>query len=293
MIQERSFVSRVFDVLNYAFLAILAISCILPMVHVFAVSLSSRGPAEASLVGLWPIQFTIANYQRVLKQAQVQRSTIISIVRTVLGTTINMLLTALTAYPLALDEGFWGKRLVKWLLMFGMLFSGGLIPVFLMVRSLRLLDTIWALVLPGALPIWNVIVLLNFYRGLPKELSEAASIDGASHWRILFRIYLPLSLPALATLTLFCAVGHWNSWFDGLIYMMNIENVPLQTYLRSFLSEDTFRRIMGADPLEFDRVSFRSLRAAQVAFATVPILMMYPFLQRYFVQGLTLGSVKG
>jgi putative aldouronate transport system permease protein len=142
-------------------------------------------------------------------------------------------------------------------------------------------------------PIWNVIILMNFFRGLPKELSEAASIDGASHWDILFRLYLPLSLPALATLTLFSAVGHWNSWFDGMIYIRQPSKVPLQTYLKKVIVDNNLQGLMAASSGVFEQVSRRSLQAAQVTFAMVPILMLYPFLQRYFLHGLTLGSVKG
>lgn len=292
MVEDRSIGARLYEFVNYSLLAALALLCLIPLIHLLAVSLSSKGPSEANLVGLWPLQYTTANYERILNDGRFQRSFWITVTRTGLGTAIQMVLTTLTAYPLSLAAGFRGQQAVKWLLIFGMLFSGGLIPMYLAVRSLHMLDTMWALVLPTAIPIWNTIILVNFFRGLPSELAEAAELDGASHWDILLRIYIPLSKPALATLTLFCAVAHWNSWFDGLIYMAP-GNFPLQSYLQSTVISDDFTGLLGATPDVFALISQRSLRAAQVFFATIPILILYPFLQRYFVQGLTLGSLKG
>ncbi|MEI8190542.1 MAG: ABC transporter permease subunit, partial [candidate division NC10 bacterium] len=147
-------------------------------------------------------------------------------------------------------------------------------------------------IIPGAVSIWNVIILMNFFRGIPRELAEAASIDGASHWSILFMIYLPLTMPALATLALFSAVAHWNSWFDGMIYIRTMSNVPLQTYLKTVIVDNNFGGLTVATAGIFEQISQRSLRAAQVVVSTVPILLLYPFLQRYFITGLTLGSVK-
>ena len=203
MIRERTLGSILFDTANAVLLVLLGLLCILPLMHLVSVSLSSRWPSEAYQVGLWPVDFTTANYERIFRFGQFQRSFAISVVRTVLGTGVNLALTVLMAYPLSLEEGFRGQKLAKWLLIFGMLFSGGLIPTYLAVRNFGLLNQLWALIIPGAVPIWNVIILLNFFRGLPKELAEAASMDGASHWQVLLRIYLPLSLPSLATLTLF------------------------------------------------------------------------------------------
>lgn len=294
MIEERSWAVKVFDVCNHVFLVLVALVCLVPLVHLLAVSLSGKAPSQGYLVRLWPIEFNTANYQRVLIQAQFRRSFMVSLERTVFGTALNLFIVAFTAYPLSVAEGFRGQRVAKWLLIFGMLFSGGLIPTYLAIRSLGLLDKIWALILPGAVPIWSVIILLNFFRQLPGELAEAASIDGASHWVILFRIYLPVSLPAVATLTLFAAVGHWNSWFDGLIYMVKPDNYPLQTYVRNIIvSVGQAEGLISPDENIFSKISWRSIQAAQVLLTALPILLLYPFLQRYFMTGLTLGSVKG
>jgi putative aldouronate transport system permease protein len=151
---------------------------------------------------------------------------------------------------------------------------------------------VWALVLPGAVPIWNVILMMNFFREVPKELEEAAIIDGASHWTILYYVYLPLSLPALATLTLFAAVRHWNSWFDGLILMTDNTKYPLQTFLRTVVVELDMSQL-SLDPRDVYELSNRSARAATIFVSTIPILIVYPFLQRYFIAGIRLGAVKG
>jgi putative aldouronate transport system permease protein len=194
---------------------------------------------------------------------------------------------------LAIKEKFPGKEVFKWLLIFSMLFSGGLIPWYLALRSLGLINSLWGLILPHAVSPWNIIIALNFFRGLPAELAESAEIDGASHWDVLLRIFLPLSLPMLATITLFTAVWHWNAWFDGLVLMTSVTRYPLQTYLQTQLLQLTSMQMgLQADYELFKWLSARSLRAAQIVVATLPILLLYPLLQRYFIHGLTLGSVK-
>jgi putative aldouronate transport system permease protein len=179
-----------------------------------------------------------------------------------------------------------------WIFLFALLFSGGLIPTFLIVRGLGLMDSIWALVLPGALQIFSLFLLMNFFREVPRELEEAAIIDGANHWQILVHIFLPISLPALATLTLFAAVGHWNAWFDGAIYMTRAEYYPLQTFLRTIVVQLDLSRL-GVDPRDLETLSNRSIKAAQIMVTIVPILVVYPLLQRYFISGIKLGAVKG
>lgn len=292
MVQDRTLGSRIFDVCNYLFLGILGFLCLFPLVHILAVSLSDRAATTANLVTFWPINFTTLNYQKIVDDGQFMRSFGISVIRVLAGTTINMLVIVLTAYPLSLSTSFRGKNIFRWALLFAMLFQGGLIPWYLAIRSLNMLNTIWALILPGMVQVFYIIVMVNFFRQLPQELAEAATVDGASHWSILFGIFLPLSLPALATLTLFCAVDHWNAWFDALVVMKTPRNYPLQTYLQITIVANDFSRLL-TNPKMAAQLSPRSMRAAQIFFATVPILFIYPFLQRYFVTGLTLGSVKG
>ncbi len=292
MIREDNWFSRLFDGFNYVFLAVFALLCLAPIVHIFAVSLSGRAPATGGFVSFWPIDFTIENYQEVMGSRTFLRSFMISVLRVVTGTSLNITLIILTAYPLSkTPRVFKGRNIFIWFFVFAMLFDGGLIPSFLVVRSLGLLNTLGALILPGAVPIFSVILMMNFFRDVPKELEESALIDGASHWRVLWHIYIPLSLPAIATLTLFAAVNHWNAWFDGLIYMTDNANYPMQTFLRTVVVELDLTNV-GIDPRDLQRLSDRAIRGAQIIVATVPILVVYPFLQRYFISGIKLGAVK-
>jgi len=294
MVESRGWGSRLFDILNYALLTLFGIACLFPMIHTVAVSFSNRAAATGGFVVLWPIGFTTANYEKILQAGTLYQAFRISVQRTVLGTAINLFLTVLTAYPLSkAPESFRGRNFFMWFFLFAMLFSGGLIPWFLVIRSLGLLNTLWALILPGAVPIWNVILTMNFFRDVPKELEEAAIIDGASHWRILWNVFLPISVPVLATMTLFSAVGHWNSWFDGMILMTKTSMQPLQTFLRSVVVAMNLQAVLTLDPRDLYEISDRAARSATIVITTVPILIVYPFLQRYFIKGIMLGAIKG
>ena len=293
MIEEKNWFSRFFDVFNYVVLVLIACLCILPLIHIIAVSFSSTAPSMGGFVTFWPIGFTMENYPRVIGAAAFHQSFLISLERTILGTAINLSLIVLVAYPLSKSsQEFKGRTIFLWIFLFAMMFNGGLIPTFLVVRKLGLIDSIWSLILPGAVQIWSIFLMMNFFRDLPKEIEEAALIDGASHWQILFYIYLPLSLPALATLALFAAVGHWNAWFDGAIYMTKAANYPLQTFLRTIVVQLDLSRL-GVDPRDLAQLSNRSVKASQIIVTIIPILLVYPFLQRYFISGIRLGSVKG
>ncbi|MBE9915913.1 carbohydrate ABC transporter permease [Paenibacillus donghaensis] len=267
--------------------------CILPMIHILALSFSSGSAAAAGKVTLWPVEFTTVAYQNIISKPQYITAFMVTLKRVVLGTSISMLLTVLAAYPLSKEASqFKFRTAYAWYCVITILFSGGLIPWYMTIKATGLMDTIWALVLPGAVPVFNVILLLNFYRGLPKELEESAKIDGANHFVTLFKIYLPLSTPALATIGLFTIVGHWNSWFDGLILMNRPENYPLQTFLQTIIIKKDFRFI-SSDELDILRqLSDRTSTAAQIFIAAFPILIVYPFLQRFFIKGIVMGSVK-
>jgi putative aldouronate transport system permease protein len=293
MIYERNIWNRLFDIGNYIFMVLLCLVCVLPFIHILAVSLSENAPSMGGFVTFWPIGFNLENYKKILGADAFQSSFLISIERTLLGTAINMTLLVLAAYPLSKTaQEFKGRTIFMWIFLFAMLFNGGLIPTFLIVRGLGLMDTIWALVLPGGIQVFSLFLMMNFFREVPKELEEAAIIDGASYWKILLNIFLPISLPALATLTLFAAVGHWNAWFDGAIYMTHSENYPLQTFLRTIVVQLDLSRL-GIDPRDLSQLSNRSLKAAQIFVTIVPILVVYPFLQRYFIAGIKLGAIKG
>jgi putative aldouronate transport system permease protein len=283
------------DSIIHLILIIAAISCLFPFIHILAVSFSSPGPAMAGQVGLWPKQFTTDAYKYIATKVEFWRAMGVTLQRVGLGLVINSILTVLCAYPLSKNARRFPQR--KWYVayfLWAMLFSGGLIPTYMTVYRTGIMGTIWALVLPGAVPLFNVIVLLNFFRDMPDEIEEAAIIDGANHWTVLFRIYLPLSTAALATVTLFAVIGHWNSWFDGIIYNNRAENYPLQSYMQTILVVMDFTRITNfSDVLRMAQLSDRTIKASQVFLGCLPILLVYPFLQRYFTKGLVLGSVKG
>jgi putative aldouronate transport system permease protein len=285
---------RVFLAFNSIFLGLIAILCILPLINVLAVSFSSSSAAAAGFVKLWPVDFTLASYKYALGKSEFVQGFYVSVQRVILGYTINMVLTILVAFPLSKEKTSLRSRSVyAWFFIITMLFHGGLIPTYMTIKSMGILDTIWALVLPGAVPVFNVILLLNFFRNLPREIEEAAHIDGAGHWRVLWSIYLPLSKPALATITLFTLVGHWNSWFDGLIYMNSPDNYPLQSYLQTIIVNVDTATLSSSELLNINEISDRTFKAAQVFLAALPILITYPLLQKYFMKGLVMGSVKG
>jgi len=294
MVEHLSIGRKAFIIVNYAFLAFLSLLCILPMINVLAISLSSKGAIEGGLVALWPVEFTTFAYEHIAKTKPFQASMWISVQRVFIGVTLNFLLTLLTAYPLSKEVSQFRFRTVYvWIFVFTMLFGGGLIPSYVVVKQLGLIDSIWALVLPVAVPIFNVVLLLNFFRSLPKELSESAFIDGAGHWPILWRIMLPLSLPAQATVTLFAIVMHWNEWFYGLIYMNSPDNYPLSSYLQTIIIQFDLSSISDVTQLQLmSKLNDRALRSAQIFLGALPVLVIYPFLQRYFMTGIVMGSVK-
>lgn len=284
---------RAFLAFNYFFLTCLGVLCILPIIHVLAISLSSSNAVQAGYVKLWPVEATLASYEYVMGKKAFFDSILVTLKRVGIGLPANMLLTVLIAYPLSKDTKKFGMRTVYvWVFVITILFSGGLIPLYMIIKYTGIMDTIWALVLPGAVPVFNVILLLNFFRNLPKELEEAAFIDGAGHWVTLWRIFIPLSLPSLATITLFTIVGHWNSWFDGLIFMNSPSHYPLQSYLQTVVINRDLTLVSSADINSLSEINDRTAKAAQIFLGALPILLVYPFLQRFFMKGIVLGSVK-
>lgn len=293
MVRNKSFGSRLFDAGNHLFLLVLALVCLLPMLNVLAVSFSKNAPAEAGLVWFWPVDFTTKSYAYALSQHEFLNSLGITLQRVGFGVVLIMFVTIITAYPLSKESiRFKSRTVYVWIFVFTMLFNGGLIPGYLVVKETGLLNTIWALIVPDLVAVFNIVLLLNFFRGIPKELEEAATMDGAGAWTTLWRVYVPLSTPALATLTLFVAVSQWNQWFDGMIYMKTPDRYPLSTYLQTVVikTDADLASVVDADLLE--QISGRTTRAAQVFLGAAPILLLYPFLQKYFVKGIVLGSVK-
>lgn len=291
---KRPFSQQVFNVFNIIFLTIAALICLLPFVYVIAVSLSDNNMVSAGLVTFWPKGFTLVAYEFLLSRAAFWRAFGTSILRVLLGTLVNLALITLTAYPLSKSNAkLTGRTIYTWFFFFTMLVQGGMIPNYMLVSTLGLKDSIWALVLPGCLPVFNLVLMINFFRTVPESLEDAALIDGASHLRTLLQVYIPVSKPAIATISLFCMVNHWNAWFDGMIYMNSPEKYPLQTYLRGVILKMDMTEMTGDDWEVMNLLSDQSLRCAQIVIAVIPILCVYPFLQRYFVTGITLGSVKG
>jgi len=285
---------RIFLAGNYVFFILLSLLCILPLVHIFAISLSSSSAASAGLVTLWPVDFTLRSYDYIINKHEFFDSIIVSIKRLVVGTSLSLLLCMTIAYPLSKEtKAFRMRTVYAWIFVFTILFNGGLIPSYMIVRYTGLLDTLWALVIPSAVNVFNVLLMLNFFRGLPKELEESAFIDGAGHWITLWRIYVPLSMPSVATVALFTMVFHWNSWFDGMIFMNKISNYPLSTYLQNVLTSGSIISSSMVNLNDLAEISDRTTKAAQIFVGSLPILCVYPFLQRYFMKGIVLGSVKG
>jgi len=276
-------------------LTLLGLCTLFPLVHIAAVSLSDKSAVAAGMVSLFPVRFTTVAYDAVMGDAAFFRAFRVSVERVLLGTAIQFVLTLLTAYALSRPSAeFRSRNYYMWLMVFTMMFSGGLIPLYLTIRDLQLLDTMWALVLPTAVPVFSVIVLMNFFRNLPREMDEAAVIDGAGPWQMLFKVYLPLSLPSIATVTLFSIVGHWNAFFDGMVFINDPQNYPLQTYLNQIIVQNSQPRTnMTVDEIErMAKLSDQTVNAAKILVSMIPILVVYPFLQRYFITGITLGSVK-
>ena len=290
---------KLFLVINYIVLTIVSLMCILPFINLLAISFSDKTAVAANAVSFWPVGFNTAAYEFILGNDQFLRALWISVQRTVLGVLVNIILIILTAYPLSKStQDFRLRNVFSWFFVVTILFSGGLILTYMVVKYTGLMDTIWALVLPGAVQVFNMLVVMNYMRSLPKELEEAAYIDGAGHFQTLFNVILPVCTPTLATVTLFSFVGHWNSWYDGMIYMNTVDKYPLQTYLQTIVinPEAFFRNAtnISAELGNFlNLVSARTTNAAQLFLATIPILCVYPFLQKYFTTGLVMGSVKG
>ena len=292
MIKSKTIGGKTEDILIYLTVIFMTMCCLFPLLNMVAISFSDKAAASANMVGLVPVDFTTSAYKTLLGESQFWVSFWISIKRVFLGTIINMILTILLAYPLSKSKReFKGHDVYMYIVIFAMLFSGGMIPIYLTIKSYGLLNSIWALILPGAVPVFNVILLMNFFKGVPKSLEEAAAIDGASKLTILLKIYLPISMPALATIILFCIVNHWNDFFSGLVYMNKTSMYPLQTYIQQ-LSVD-MSQITDPEQLKrFAQVSNKTLDAAKIVVSTIPLLIIYPFLQKYFVSGIVIGAVK-
>lgn len=294
---KESLSRKIFVVLNYTFLTLLAILCILPIWNVLCISFSENRYAVAGQVGLLPKGFTLDAYKYLAQKSGFLKSFGVSVVRVILGSVVNMVMCIITAYPLSRsNEQLHFRTVYTWFFAITMFFGGGMIPTYFVISKTGIMDTIWALIIPGALSFWNCTMMINFFRGIPRELDEAAMVDGAGHIKILLQIYLPLSKASLATILLFTVVGHWNSWFDGYLYLNSPSKYPLQTYLMSVINSVATISKEFLTPEEIEalaNVDEKTIRMAQIFLSALPVMCVYPFLQRYFVKGLVVGSVKG
>lgn len=281
---------------NYCIIIFLTVSCIVPILNILAYSFSSSQAIIENRVSLWPVDFTLKAYKYVLNNSRFWVSMLVTLERVALGVVLNVAMIILVAYPLSKSDLKFParKHYVKFMLCV-MLFSGGMMPTYFIVSKTGLIDSIWSLVLPGAVPIFSCIVLMNFFRGVPEELEESAVLDGANQLQIMLRIFLPVSKPSIATVTLFSLISHWNSWFDGLIYSNHTENYPLQSYLQTMVvsTSKSFENMDVDKMLDLLNVNETNMQSAQIFISIIPLMLVYPFLQRYFTSGLTVGSVKG
>lgn len=288
---RESAADRIFLGIVYLFLSVVLIVILFPLLHIVSASFSSPGAVSSGKVWLWPVDVTLIGYKAVFQNSNILTGFGNSLFYAVVGTIVNVAFTVMLAYPLA-RKTFYVRNIIMMLLVFTMFFDGGLIPKYLLVKNMGLLDTYWALIIPSAMTTWNLIIMRTAFQGVPDALEESARIDGASDWTILFRIIIPLSLPVIAVMVLFYGVWHWNKWFDALIYLRDRDLFPLQLILREILIQNDTSSMMtsvgGGDRMPVGE----TIKYATIMVATLPILFLYPFLQKYFVKGVMIGAIK-
>lgn len=286
---ETSLASKIFDVFNFLFLALIAFTTLYPFWDTAVTSFSSLRSYLATSFHIWPSEWSFEAYDYMLKQGDLWNSYLNTLFVTIVGTAINMIITAMAAYVLS-KEGLKGQRIFMFLIVFTMLFQGGMIPTYIIVDTLYLTDSLWAMILPTAVNTYNLIVLRTFFFQNPVEIEESASIDGCSDVGIFFRIVLPISKPGLLTVTLYYAIAHWNDFMSGVLYIIDRKKWVLQLFLRSMLFESDAAYQSGGENLF---LLGQPMKMAAVMMSLIPILLAYPFFQRYFTEGITAGAVKG
>ncbi|WP_152397282.1 carbohydrate ABC transporter permease [Paenibacillus guangzhouensis] len=293
-----SFRDKTFSFFVYFTLSILGFATFYPFWNAAVISFNSGTDTVLGGITFWPRDFTLANYQVVFEDRRLVSAFIITVLRTAIGTSLSILATAIFAYGMSRKE-LVGRKFYMVFCVITMYFSGGLIPYFLLIRELGMMNTFWVMVIPGLISVWNMIIFRTFFLGLPAGLSESATIDGCSNFGILFRIVLPLSGPVIATLSLFTAINHWNDWFAPGIFISNADLLPIQTKLQQILNSNIMSQQMSqmdsaaAGHLQnMKTVTTKSLTMATMMVATAPIIMVYPFIQKYFVKGVLIGSIK-
>jgi len=295
MIRSKSFGSRLFTAVNYGVLTLLALSCLYPLWYTFCLSVSAKEATAAGRVAFWPIGFNLISYNEILRDGAFFNSFWISVQRVVLGTAFTLAVVVMLGYALSRRaRQFAARNALMWVVVFCMVFNGGTIPWYIRMKAYGMIDKIWGLVLCGSLPMFNVILVMNFFRNLPADVEEAAVVDGAGPWRILWGIVVPCSLPVLATITLFVSVGYWNEFFQGLVLSTTEAHYPLQTYIKQLVVNiPQGVTLTREEMIRLTQLSNQGLNAAKVFITMVPMLLLYPFLQRYFIKGMIVGAVKG
>ena len=290
---KKSTSRKVFEVFNVVFMILLCIVMLYPFIWTASASLSNSGAVAAGQITLLPVGFTTSAYETVLGYTKVWTAYGNTLWYTVMGTLVSLILTICGAYPLSRAD-FYGKGVFVFFITLTMIFSGGLIPSFLVNKALGLYNSRWAIILPGALSTMNMIIMRTFFQNIPDALEEAATIDGCSDFQILVKIILPLSTASIMTIGMFYAVGYWNSWFSALIYLRDADKYPLQLVLRQIVLQNQILDLQGIEGAhDADKMTGESIKYAVVMVATIPILMVYPFVQKYFVKGVMVGSIKG
>jgi putative aldouronate transport system permease protein len=285
---------KVFTAFNILFMIFIIVITLFPFIYMLAISFSGNSAVLRGDVLFYPIDFTVTAYRNITNDAQFWVGYRNTLIYTAGGTLISMAMTVACAYPLSKKQ-LPGRGPLLMFMVFTMYFGGGLIPFYLLVRSLHLINTVWAILVPGAISVYNMIVMKTFFEGIPQDIEEAAQIDGLSYIATLFKIVLPLSKPVIATITLFYAVGFWNDWFNAMIYLNSNSLYPVTLYLRNLLMGAQLAASNGQGITSGSEAAVvpQTLQAATVVLVTVPILCIYPFIQKYFVKGVMLGSIKG
>lgn len=284
-----------FDGVNTTLLVVFGIIMLLPVLNVFSKAFSGEGHVIAGKVLFWPVDFQLNTVKYVIESFQFRHSFLVSVAVTVIGTAGAMIITTMAAYPLSKPQ-LRGRKIFLYLFVFIMLFNAGMVPNYLLYRSLKLTNTLGALVFSGMFSVFNLFMVKNYFESLPETVEEAAKVDGASNIRIFLSVVLPMSLPMLATVTLFYAVSYWENYFSGVLYITRQDLKPLQQYLYDLITQATNLQDSSGGIKDVDaamNVSGENIRSAAIVVSTVPILLVYPFLQKYFVKGITIGSVKG
>ncbi|MCD9020266.1 carbohydrate ABC transporter permease [Cohnella silvisoli] len=286
---------KAFDIVNYTLLTIVLIAVMYPLVFVVSASFSNPERVLNGEVWLLPKQLTMLGYQKVFQNKDILTGYGNTILYTVAGTAVNLAMTVAAAYPLSRRD-FKGKKAIMLFMVFTMFFNGGLVPTYLLIKQLHMIDTFWVMIVPNAVAVWNIIIMRTFFQqSIPGEMQEAAAIDGCSNTQILLRIVLPLSLPILAVMVLFYSVGHWNAYFNALIYLTDRAKYPLQLILREILIQNQMNEMnnLTEESYASQVMNAETIKYAVIIIANLPVLLLYPLLQRYFVKGMLIGAIKG